>query len=405
LAYRPSNSVAELPTRDSRPTRHSVEQQPISPADRPHKFLAELPTTRNQSACQTTEPLAPSPLRGVLLPKSDGAWSEMSLFIHASPLFRLAIGPIADLDSAATEFNQTIYGYLQHNFGTLGGSEKAAKQGVTALDTKYLGWTRSRIRRQLDKLKRRPSIIQGSPLCDEIIFLSHRLRSEINNRPQPTTSLTDKDFGSGFWTACKKLFACVTSAVPTFSIRECGDYFAKVLAPPLSLGDCLFKIPQWFVPLPPPVIPFDQSAPTYAEIASIIKKARAGSSASPLDQISVITLKKCPILRTILHNIIANCWQSQYTPKAWRVGVTTLLYKKGDPAKVDNFRPITLQSVPYKIYSSFIRNRLQTFLDVNKYHNNNIQKGFAHGQDGVREHTELLDFIMRDAKKNTEGIL
>src|SRR6267154_5821079 len=40
-----------------------------------------------------------------------------------------------------------------------------------------------------------------------------------------------------------------------------------------------------------PSTPFDQSPPSYAEIASIIKKARAGSSACPLDQISVITLK------------------------------------------------------------------------------------------------------------------
>ncbi len=225
----------------------------------------------------------------------------------------------------------------------------------------------------------------------------------MSNRPLPATSLADKDFGTNFWPSCKKLFASVAGAIPKFNIMECEEYFSKILALPDSLGRCLFHIPQWFVSMPPPVTPLDQSPPTYAEIATIIKKARAGSSASPLDQISVITLKKCPILRTILHNIIANCWHSQYTPKAWRVGVTTLLYKKGDPAKVENFRPITLQSVPYKIYSSFIRNRLQAFLDVNKYHNNNIQKGFAHGQDGVLEHTELLDFMMRDAKKTHRG--
>ncbi len=87
------------------------------------------------------------------------------------------------------------------------------------------------------------------------------------------------------------------------------------------------------------------------------------------------------------------------------MGVTILIYKKGDPAKVDNFRPITLQSVPYKIFSSFIRNRLQAFLDINKYHNNAIQKGFAHGQDGVLEHTEMLDFMMKEAKKTTEATL
>ena len=86
------------------------------------------------------------------------------------------------------------------------------------------------------------------------------------------------------------------------------------------------------------------------------------------------------------------------------MGVTVLIFKKGDPALAENFRPITLQSVPYKIFSSFIRNRLQSFLDRNHYHNNDIQKGFAHGQDGVLEHTELFDFIVKDAKKHHRGM-
>src|SRR5206468_7966420 len=62
-----------------------------------------------------------------------------------------------------------------------------------------------------------------------------------------------------------------------------------------------------------------------------------------------------------------------------------------------------LQSATYKKISAFARNRLQKFLDCNNYHNNNIQKGFAHGQDGVLEHTEMLDFLMRDAKKTHRG--
>jgi len=87
------------------------------------------------------------------------------------------------------------------------------------------------------------------------------------------------------------------------------------------------------------------------------------------------------------------------------VGVTTLIFKKGDPSLVENFRPITLQPVAYKIFSSFIRNRLQKFLDNNKFHNSSIQKGFAHGQDGVLEHTELFDFILGDAKKRHRGMV
>src|SRR6266516_1200907 len=328
-----------------------------------------------------SEPLRP--LLGVPLPKTESAWREMNLHFHISPLFRFAVGKIENLDLAVTEFNESIYNFLKGKYGTLKGKDKINTRGNPDFDIKYQNWSRSRIRRELSKLKSRGPVIGGSSLCDEIQYLSHRLRLLMASRPQAARPVTDIDFQTGFWPTCQKIFLDVAGALPTFSITECGAYFLKVLSIPDSLRSCIFQTPSWFVSLPPLTIPFDLSAPTYAEIASIIKKARAGSSACPLDQISVISLKKCPILRTILHNIIANCWQSQYTPKAWRVGVTILLYKKGDPSKVDNFRPITLQSVPYKIFSSFIRNRLQAYLDKNKYHNNNIQKGFAHGQDGV----------------------
>src|SRR6267154_1441044 len=364
------------------------------------RFGASIAVTSDHPSPSASKPLRPLP--GVPLPRTEGAWMEMNRFFHSAPIFRFATGTIGDIDLAAAEFNQAIYGYLKDKYGTLRG-DKVTTQGDAALNAKYQGFSRSKVRRELSKLKRRGPIIQGSPLCDEILYLSHRLRSDITNRPQTSKSVTDRDFGIGFWPACKKNFADVVGATPTFTILKCGEYFSRVLAIPGSIGSCLFKIPNWFISLPAPATPFDQSPPSYAEIASIIKKARAGSSACPLDQISVITLKKCPILRSILHNIIAGCWQSQYTPKAWRVGVTILIYKKGDPSSVDNFRPITLQSVPCKIFSSFIRNRLQAFLDNNNYHNNNIQKGFAHGHDGVLEHTELLDFMMRDAKKSHRG--
>ncbi len=366
-----------------------------------HKCPSHFVTDQIQTEGIKLDPLRP--LLGVPLPKTDAAWGEMNLHLHASPLFRFAVGKIGDLDLAAEEFNQSIYNYLKGKYGTLKGTETVTKRGDPAFEIKYQNWSRSRIRRGLSKLKSRGPVIEGSSLCDEIQYLLHRLRLEMASRPQAARPVTDKDFQIGFWPTCQKIFLDVAGALPTFNIHECGAYFLKVLSIPDSLRACIFQIPQWFVALPPPAIPFDLSAPSYAEIASIIKKARTGSSACPLDQISVISLKRCPILRTILHNIIANCWQSQYTPKAWRVGVTILIYKKGDPSKVDNFRPITLQSVPYKIFSSFIRNRLQAYLDKNSYHNNNIQKGFAHGQDGVLEHTELLDFMMSDAKKSHRG--
>src|SRR6266516_7290220 len=156
--------------------------------------------------------------------------------------------------------------------------------------------SQSRVRRELEKLKRRGPIVQGSPLCDEICYLSHRLRSDLKTRSCVKKSATDKDFGLGFWPACKKTFADTLGAIPAFSIVNCRDYFLRVLSLSDSLSKCLFKIPSWFLQLPPPATPLDQTPPSYVEIASIIKRARAGSSACPLDQVSVLTLKNVQFL-------------------------------------------------------------------------------------------------------------
>src|SRR6267154_2497979 len=163
-------------------------------------------------------------------------------------------------------------------------------------------------------------------------------------------------------------------------------------------------MPAWFIPLSPPTHPFDTSPPTYREIAAIVNKMKNGASPCPFDQLSAIALKRCPILRTLLHLIIDKCWSAGKIPRCWARGVTILIYKKGDPSLVENFRPITLQSVAYKVYSTFLRNRIQEFLRLNNYCSSTIQKGFTQGQDGVSEHSELLNHILKDAKRHQRSL-
>src|SRR3989442_1608313 len=116
------------------------------------------------------------------------------------------------------------------------------------------------------KLKNRKPVIQGSPICDEILYLSHRLRQVLVNRSQINKLVTNRDFTSGFWPACKKTFVDVVGAIPSFTILTCGEYFSRVLSIPDSLSRCLFQFPRWFVSLPAPVFPFDIYSSSYAEI-------------------------------------------------------------------------------------------------------------------------------------------
>ena len=118
----------------------------------------------------------------------------------------------------------------------------------------------------------------------------------------------------------------------------------------------------------------------------------------PMDQLYVIILQRRPILRTMLHHIITACWTQGAIPMCWKIGGTILIYKKGNTDDPENYRPITLQPVWYKILSTLYSNKIFDFVSKNNYLDKKIQKGFCKRLDGVMEHTETLAHLLRDAK-------
>ncbi|KAK6738037.1 hypothetical protein RB195_020250 [Necator americanus] len=50
-------------------------------------------------------------------------------------------------------------------------------------------------------------------------------------------------------------------------------------------------------------------------------------------------------------------------PKQWKTSKIVLLYKKGDPHDIGNYRPICLLSVIYKLFTRVILNRIEKVLD------------------------------------------
>ena len=163
-------------------------------------------------------------------------------------------------------------------------------------------------------------------------------------------------------------------------------------------------MPSWIPATNTPVKQFDTSTPTYNDVARVINRMRSSASACPLDQIPVLVLKKCPIIRTALHQLISECWKQSDIPQIWKHAMMVLIYKKGDAADPSNFRPITLQPVMYKVLSSIYRNRLHRYMRDNCYLDTHVQKGFWPGCDGVNEHLELLTHIMKDARRHQRSI-
>ena len=164
---------------------------------------------------------------------------------------------------------------------------------------------------------------------------------------------------------------------PSFGKKKCADYFKaafKSLSPRR-----LFVIPSWIPRFKEPKHSFDTSIPTYAEITRIIRKIKSRGSPCPLDQISIILFKRSPYARSYITSIIQKIWEKGEVPKTWKKAVTVLIYKSRETDIPSNFRSITLETVPLKIFTSILRNRMYRFLNKNNYIENSIQKGFVRG--------------------------
>ena len=101
---------------------------------------------------------------------------------------------------------------------------------------------------------------------------------------------------------------------------------------------------------------------------------KASGSPCPLDQIPIIVFKRSAYLQSYLTAIINRIWVSGKIPKAWKKAVSILIHKKDSTDDPQNFRPITLQSVPLKIYTSALRNKMFYFLKINGYIEQSIKK-------------------------------
>ena len=71
-------------------------------------------------------------------------------------------------------------------------------------------------------------------------------------------------------------------------------------------------------------------------------------------------------LQRPLQIMFNNILEQRKTPNQWSRSTTTLLHKKGDRDNLNNYRPISLMSNVYKIFSKIVLNRLSKVLDENQ---------------------------------------
>ncbi|XP_073668552.1 uncharacterized protein [Paramisgurnus dabryanus] len=108
----------------------------------------------------------------------------------------------------------------------------------------------------------------------------------------------------------------------------------------------------------------DCNTPTKQEIQRAIKQLKKGKAAGP-DRIPSEALKADTTTSTeMLHKLFKKIWEEEQIPLEWKEGHLIKLPKKGDLSSCSNYRGITLLSIPSKVFSRVLLNRMREAIDT-----------------------------------------
>ncbi|EYC11218.1 hypothetical protein Y032_0051g2083 [Ancylostoma ceylanicum] len=101
-----------------------------------------------------------------------------------------------------------------------------------------------------------------------------------------------------------------------------------------------------------------------SEVRNAIQSLKKGTAPGP-DGITADLLR---VGGYTMHKLLAEHFTSYLEagviPKQWKCSRTVLIFKKGDKEEIENYRPIALLSIPYKVFTAIILNRLEGMLDA-----------------------------------------
>jgi len=122
-------------------------------------------------------------------------------------------------------------------------------------------------------------------------------------------------------------------------------------------------------------------APTLEEVQCAIKKLKNGRAAGADGIVAELLKTALPTTSKVLHELFIRIWRTGHVPAEWRDGIITSLYKgKGAKDQCSNYRPITLLSVPGKVFAHILLARINPLLTS---HRRCQQSGFTAGRSTV----------------------
>ncbi|EPB68102.1 hypothetical protein ANCCEY_12811 [Ancylostoma ceylanicum] len=130
------------------------------------------------------------------------------------------------------------------------------------------------------------------------------------------------------------------------------DFYSELFDSHVHLPPCHLREDGFVIPS---VLP--------SEVRHAIKSVKNRTAPGP-DRIRPEHLKNLPTaLVNTLAILFARYLSECKVPSQCKTSRTVLLYKKGDPQDIGNYRPICLLSIVYKLFTRVILNRIEGTLD------------------------------------------
>ena len=126
------------------------------------------------------------------------------------------------------------------------------------------------------------------------------------------------------------------------------------------------------------------------EIKKALKGMKRGKAGGDDDLTIDLIMDAGDFLLIKLAKLYTKCIQEMSIPKAWKNFIMILIHKKGDTKDLKNYRPISLLSVIYKLFTKIIANRINGQLDSNQPRE---QAGFRSGYS-TTDHIHALNQLM-----------
>ena len=127
-------------------------------------------------------------------------------------------------------------------------------------------------------------------------------------------------------------------------------------------------------------------------IMKAISKLKPSKSQGP-DNIHPKLIKECSHqLLTPLKTIFVKSLEESKIPEVWRKANVTAIHKSGDKTNPENYRPISLTSVPCKLMERLVRDTIMDHMEQNNLFSP-YQHGFIPGKSCITQLLEILEEI------------